>query len=552
MSVVISRRVERQAALKASWSKLARVIDALNKNVYVGSFGVFLGAGIATLNGRMISVALPDLRGALGFGVDEASWLTTAYNMAQMFIGPFSVFLGALLGPRRVLLYTATIFILCSILLPFSPNLRVMLSLQVISGLSSGTFYPLTLAYALVALPPRYVIYAIGVYAIDIVGVTSIATPLEAWYTEHLSWHWVFWQSAFLTPLMMLCIYLAIPHPPKRPGPKPAISWRGFLYGSLGLSLIYGALDQGERLDWLESGVIVGLLVTGAFLLVVTVVRRWLSPNPLVNPIFLVNRNTMILAACLFSFRFVMLAIAFLLPAVLAVNQNYRPLETGRVLLWLIGPLVLMGLIAARLMRRFDNRLVFASGFTVVAIACLMNAQLTSAWAGDNFFIPQIVIGSGLALAFTALVGSVIQNSFDSGALTNPMNILTYSAFIHTMRLFGGEAGTALMQRLISVREQFHSNMIGLRVEAGHWLTSERLGALAQGLSPNSAGAEEAQSRAALALGGQVRQQAYALAYSDGYVAIAFVAALAIILIACMKPMKIYFNENPPTPTREG
>ncbi|HEX8072256.1 MAG TPA: MFS transporter [Pyrinomonadaceae bacterium] len=543
MSVVMSQRADRQTMLNASRLNLARVVGALKQNVYVGTFGVFLGAGLATLNGRLIGVALPDLRGALGLGVDEASWLPTAYNMALMFIGPFSVYLGALLGPRRVLLYAATIFILCSLLLPFSPNLRVMLGLQVVSGLASGTFYPLTLTYALRALPPRFVIYAIGVYAIDIVGATSVGTSLAAWYVEHLSWHWVFWQSALLTPLMMLCIYLAIPRQPERQGPKPAISWRGFLYGSLGLSLLYGALDQGERLDWLESGVITGLLVTGIFLLGVTVVRRWLSPNPLVNPIFVVNRNTLILAACLFAFRFVLLAIAFLLPAVLAVNQHYRPLETGRVLLWLIAPLVLMGYIAARLMRRFDNRLVLAAGFTVLAIACLMNAQLTSAWAGDNFFIPQLVTGFGLALAFTALVGSFIQNAFDSGALTNPSNILIYSAFIHTVRLFGGEAGTALMQRLVAVREQFHSNMIGLHVEAGHWLTAERAGALAQALLPNSAGAEEAQARAALTLGGQVKVQAYALAYSDGYMAIAFIAALAVILIAFMKPLKIYFNE---------
>src|ERR1700741_2741343 len=246
-------------------SKLKALIASLNQNVYVGTFGVFLGAGIATLNGRLISVGLPDLGGAMGFGFDEASWIPTAYNIAQMFIGPFSVFLGAMLGARRVLLFSGSIFIVSSILLPFSPSLRVMLCLQVISGLSSGTFYPLTLAYALTALPVRYVIYAIGVYAMDIIGATRVGTSLVAWYTEHLSWHWIFWQSALLTPLMMLCIHLAIPRQPGRQGPKPAISWRGFLYGSLGLSLLYGALDQGERLDWLNSGVIVGLLVTGIF-----------------------------------------------------------------------------------------------------------------------------------------------------------------------------------------------------------------------------------------------------------------------------------------------
>jgi DHA2 family multidrug resistance protein len=528
-------------------SSLARTFAFLHQNPYVGTFGVFLGAGLATLNGRMISVGLPDLRGAMGFGFDEASWIPTAYNMALMFVGPFSVFLGALLGARRVLLFSGTIFILCSILLPFSPSLRVMLCLQVISGLTSGTFYPLTLSYALLALPMRYVIYGIGVYAMDIIGATSVGTPLVAWYTEHLSWHWIFWQSAFLTPLMMFCIYLAVPNPPKRPGPKPALNWRGFLYGSLGLSLIYGALDQGERLDWLNSGVIVGLLVTAAFLLAVTIIRRWFSPNPMVNPIFLVNRNTMLLAGTLFSFRFVMLAIAFVLPAVLGVTQQYRPLQTGTVLLWIIPPLIIMGLVAARLMRRFDNRLVFACGFTIVAVACVLNAQLTSAWAGDNFFVSQIVIGGGLGLAFVALVGSIVQNSFDTNALANPINILTYSAFIHCVRLFGGELGTAIMQRLVSVREKFHSNMIGLHVDGGNWLTSERLSAIAHGLFPDSTGSEEAQARAALIVGGQVKTQAYALAYSDAYLAIALVAALAIILIACLKPMKIIFDADSPT-----
>jgi len=390
----------------------------------------------------------------------------------------------------------------------------------------------------------RYVIYAIGVYAMDILGATCIGTPLVALYTAYLSWHWIFWQSALLTPLMLLCIFLALPQPPKRQGPKPALSWRGFLYGSLGLSLIYGALDQGERLDWLNSGVIVGFLVTAVFLLAVTIIRRWFSPNPMVNPIFLANRNTLILAASLFSFRFVLLGIAFLLPALLAVTQQYRPLETGRVLLWLIPPLIIMGYVAARLMRRFDNRLVLATGFTILALACLLNAQLTSAWAGENFFLTQIVMGFGLGIAFTALVGSIIQNVFASNALANPINVLTYSSFIHCVRLFGGEVGTALMQRLVSVREQFHSNMIGLHVDGGHWLTSERLAMIARGLLPNSAGSEEAQARAALVLGGQIKVQAYSLAYSDGYMAIALVAAVAVVLIAFMKPMKIIFDSN--------
>ena len=529
-------------------AKLVQALTVTKPNAYIGTLGVFLGAGIATMFGRLVSVGLPDLRGALGLGIDEASWIPTAYNMTLMFMGPFSVYLGAFLGARRVLLWTAPIFILASILLPFSPNLSVMLALQVIAGLSSGTFYPLTMSYALRSLPLRYSIYGIGVYSIDILAVTNIAVPLEGWFTNRLTWHWIFWFSALITPLMMLCIYRAIPHPPKRAGPKPSISWRGFLYASLGLSLIFGALDQGQRLNWLESGVIVAMLATGGFLLIAAIIRRWMSPNPLLNIAFLDNRNTLILAAGLFSFRFVLLAVAILIPAFLGAIQGYRPLETGRVLLWVAVPQVVTGIIAAWLMRRFDGRLIIAIGFALVAIACLMNAQLTSTWAGDNFWASQLVIAVGLSFTFVALVGLLIQQGAFTGAFSRPIDVLTYSAFIHMVRLFGGEIGTAFMQRFIAVREQLHSNLIGLHVDAAGWLSAERLTLLTGGVANASSGTDEAQQRAVVLLSGQVSQQAFTLAYMDGFMIIAWVCVGIMLLIALMRPMKILFDSSSSDP----
>jgi len=83
--------------------------------------------------------------------------------------------------------------------------------------------------------------------------------------------------------------------------------------------------------------------------------------------------------------------------------------------------------------------------------------------------------------------------------------------------------------------------MIGLHVDSGNWLVGDQTRMLIGGLSSGSSGPEDAQGRAALLLGGQVKLQALTLAYSDGYITIAFVAALVIVLIAIMKPMKIYF-----------
>src|SRR5580700_6957118 len=225
---------------------------------YVGILGVFLGAGIATLNARLLSVGLPDLRGVFGLGVDEGSWIPTALNMATMFSGVFVVFIASLIGPRRVLLPAAGIFTLATAVLPFAWGYPEILALTVIAGIASGTFYSLTMTFVLASLPKRLIIFGIAAYAADIVFVSNIASLAEGWYIEHLTWAWIFWTAAAATPVMFLCIYFGIP---RRPSAGPAASWRGFAYFSASLTLIYGSLDQGERLDWLNSGVIVAMLV---------------------------------------------------------------------------------------------------------------------------------------------------------------------------------------------------------------------------------------------------------------------------------------------------
>jgi len=518
---------------------------SVKPNPYIGTVGVMLGAGTVTLAGKLFSVGAPDLRVAFGLSVDEASWITTAFNMALMFMGPFSVYLGGLLGVRRVLIFSAAIFTIASILLPFSPNLTVLLFLLVIAGLTSGTFYPLTLSYALRSLPLGLVIYAIGVYSIDIVGSLTVATPLVAWYTEHLSWRWLFWNGAVMTPLMMLCIYRAIPNPPPSSGSRPSVSWRGFLYASAGFSLLFGALDQGQRLDWFHSGVIVAMTATGGFFLAAAAIRRWVSPNPLFKLPFVIKRNTLILSLVLFTFRFILLAIAFLIPAYLGAIQNYRPLETGRVLLWALVPQLVIGWFTVQFMRRLDGRLPLAMGFTFVGVACMLNAQLTSAWAGENFWWTQVVMAAGLSFTFVGVVGNIVQQALETGALQNPFHVLTYSAFIHGIRLFGGELGVAVMQRVVAVREQFHSNTIGLHVNVGNWLTDERITQLTGGLFSGSSGLEQAQSRALVALDGQIRQQAYTMAISDGFMVLACACIGILVMIALMKRTKIYFGPNP-------
>jgi MFS transporter, DHA2 family, multidrug resistance protein len=511
----------------------------------LGIFGVLLGAMIATCTGRLISVGLADLRGALHLGVDEASWIGTAFNAAMMFIGPFSVYLGGLLGARRVLLACASAFTLISLLLPFASSLPVMLTLLVLGGLTAGTFYPLTLSFVLRNLPMRYVLLGIAMYAMDIVFTTNFATSLEAWYMDHLSWHWIFWNSAVLTPIMMVLIYFGIPWQPM-PTPKegqPTPNWRGFLYASLGFALLYIALDQGQRLDWLHSGTIVGLIVSGSFLLLMTVVRRLRMPNPLINFRFLIRRNTLLLGVILIFFRFVMLATVVTIPSYLGSVKGYLPLQTGPVMLWVGLPQCICGLLAMYLLKYIDARLIMTVGFSLVAAACLMNSHLSSAWSGANFWLSQEIMAIGLAFAFNAMVGAIILEVVNSGAFSRPIDVLTFAGYFQTVRLFGGQIGVAFMQHFISVREQFHSNILGLGVQLGQQATDQRLVGLSAGMLTHSSGLAAATERAGEILGMQVKQQAFTLAITDSFMLVAWSVVCCLIVITCMAPVPTQYRQ---------
>jgi DHA2 family multidrug resistance protein len=511
----------------------------------LGVFGVLLGAMIATCTGRLISVGLNDLRGALHLGVDEASWIGTTYNAALMFIGPFSVYLGGLLGARRVLLACAGIFTVVSVLLPFAGKLPVMLILLVFAGLTAGTFYPLTLSFVLRNLPPRYALFGIAAYAMDIVFTTNFAHSLEAWYIDHLSWSWIFWNSAVLTPIMMVLVYFGIPWQPL-PQPKegqPRPNWRGFFYASLGFSLLYMALDQGQRLDWLNSGTIVALLVTGAFLLLVTVIRRLRMPNPLVNFTFLARRNTLLLGGVLIFFRFIMLATVVIIPSYLGSVKGYLPLQTGPVLLWVAVPQFLFGILAVYLLQYIDARLILSVGFALVAIACVMNAGLSPMWSGDNFWPSQLVMAVGFALSFNAMVGAIILEVLNTGALSRPIDVLTFAGYFQTVRLIGGEAGGAFMQHFVASREQFHSNILGLGIRLGVAPTSQRLLGLSAGVASRTVGSTNAMGRAAEILGLQVRQQAFTLAITDAFLLIAWSTVCCLLVIACMARVPVQYRQ---------
>ena len=279
-----------------------------------------MGAGIVTLTGRLITLGTSDLKGSLGIGFDDGAWIGSAFNIALMFIGPFTVYLGGLLGARRVLMIAASMFTLVCVFLPLVHSYGLLMATLALAGLTSGTFYPLTLTFALRNIPLRFLPFTLALYATFVDAAVNIAPSLYGLVREPLGFQWMFWIPAVLTPVMILCIYVGIPAASAAQRKGPAPSFAGFLYASAGFALLFAALDQGQRLDWWRSGLFNGLIAGAAIFLLCSLVRRLRMPNPLVDLPYLRQWNTQVLGFLLMLFRFCLLATIILIPQSLAVH----------------------------------------------------------------------------------------------------------------------------------------------------------------------------------------------------------------------------------------
>jgi DHA2 family multidrug resistance protein len=498
---------------------------------WFGLTAVLLGTFISTLNGRLSNFGLNDIRGAVHAGFDEGAWITTAQTAAQMVVLPVAIWLGGVYGARRVLMEVALAFAVISFLEPFAPNLPMLLALQFAGGMASGFFIPLTLSYVLRAMPPRYWAYGIALYALNLELSLNISASLEGWYIEHETWRWIFWQNVPLALGMAACFHFGTPPDPK-PAAVPKTDRFGLAASGIGFALIYAALDQGNRLDWLNSGLICGLLAAGLLLVVAFFVNEHLHPHPFINLKAALGPPLPRLLLLIAFLRLTILSTSFLIPQYLGAVRGFRALEVGGTLIWIAAPQLVVCPLAAVMLRRMDPRLVSSIGFILITLACIQVAHgLTPLWGSDQFLFSQLVQALGQSLALSGIVFFGILH-------LKPEDALTFGAAVQTARLLGGQIGTAFIATFVRVRSQIASNHIGQHVRVGDAGVLQRLHAYAAATG-HDVGPATADARADLVLGQVVRSAAATQGVIDGFIVIAGLTALALALVVAHKPAPI-------------
>src|SRR5712664_4163122 len=453
--------------------------------------------------------------------------LSTASIGSQIFIAPAVAWLATVFGLRRVLGTPSLVYAAISLAIPFVHDYTALIALSIMRGMLLGTFVPATLMIIFRNLPIRWWLPAIAIYSIRVGFALDSGTSLVGFYVDHWGWQWLYWQGVGIAPLMGLMVYLGTPREPVNRELLKDADWGGMLLLGTSVSMIYAGLDQGNRLDWLESGTVMALLLGGGALSIVFLINDTSVRQPCAHVNVLFSRNIGLSLVVILLYTLTSLSNSSLVPNFLAAVGQLRPEQTG-VLLFVYGALPMFVLVPVSifLLRHVDPRGVLIVGFSAFAAANLLGTQLTHDWALGDFAAIATLQSIGQAFTLLPIIILALSNS-------DPTRATSFAAYIQIMRLGGAEIGVALMGTWLRVREQIHSNFSGQHLANGGENVVRFLKQLADSFA--SHGAATAPARALGSLSALVQRESNVLAYIDGFWLTFWLAMAALFFVALIR-----------------
>src|SRR5271156_4254853 len=91
-----------------------------------------LASLLEIIDSSIVNVAIPTMMGNLGVTLDEVSWVSTGYMIANSIILPVAAWFGTRFGRKRYFTAAILIFTLASLLCGVAPNLPVLIAFRIV------------------------------------------------------------------------------------------------------------------------------------------------------------------------------------------------------------------------------------------------------------------------------------------------------------------------------------------------------------------------------------------------------------------------------------
>jgi EmrB/QacA subfamily drug resistance transporter len=405
--------------------------------------GLMAGMFLAALDQTIVATALPTIVGQLG-GLDHYAWVVTSYLLASTVSTPLWGKLGDLYGRKRFFQAAIIIFLVGSALSGVAQNLDELIGFRALQGLGAGGLIVGAQAIIGAVVSPRERGRYMGLMG-SVFAVASVAGPLAGgFFTDQLSWRWVFYINLPVGALALGIIAVALPARIERV--KHSIDYAGAaVLGAAVTALILALTWGGNTYAWL-SGVVLGLFAASVLLVAVFIAVERRAPEPLI-PLQLFSMPIFRVASMAGGVvGFAMFGAITFLPLFLQTVHGAGATASGLQMIPIMAAMLTMSIWSGRRISvtgRYRAYPIAGTMIMTVGIFLLSRLGITSPyWVAAIY---MALVGAGLGLTMQVMVLAV-QNSVRYAELGTATSSATF------FRAIGGSIGVAVFGAIFTNR----------------------------------------------------------------------------------------------------
>jgi DHA2 family multidrug resistance protein len=514
-------------------------------NPWIVAMTVTLATFMEVLDSSIANVALPHIAGGLGATQDEATWVLTAYLVANAIILPAGAYMTTFIGRKKFYMICVALFGISSALCGFAPSLPILIFCRILQGVGGGGLAPSEQAILADTFPPEKRGQAFAMYGLAVVCAPAIGPTLGGYITDNFDWRWIFFLNV---PICLISLFLTsriVEDPPwvkkqVEQSQKGGIKLDFLGFGLLGLTFgsLEFILDKGQEDDWFSSKLITFFTVA---MVVAFVSMIWWElkqlrdgHRPILNLTLFKRRNFSISFLLMFVLGFSLYGTTILIPQFVQTLLGYTAELAGLVLSPAGLMMMCMMPIVGILVGKVDPRKLIAYGFVMLTLSLITMHTLNLGVSYGYLVFVRCFQASGLAFLFIPIntisyIGVKQSENNDVSGLTN------------LARNIGGSVGTAFVATMLTRRTANHETHMVRNLTSGNQAFMNRVAKLkgmfgghTSGNPMTGTGSHTAQAY----LYNELHRQAAMLAYLD-------IIQYMAVFCACMLPL-LFFIPRPP------
>ena len=474
------------------------------------SFGTLMG----TIDASIINVAIPNIRGSVGATLEEITWISTGFALANVLVMPLTAFLGRMFGQKRVYMFCLALFLLGSALCGMAHTLGALVIFRVLQGFGAGALQPTEQAILRQTFPPEEQGMAMALFALAVMVGPAVGPTLGGWIVDNYSWPWIFFINLPVGALGLFMVYRFVHEAPDileanraaAANQRKNLDWIGITLMCVGLAALQYMLEEGQRDDWFDSKLIIACAVVAVIALVAFVWRELTAKAPVVN-LSLFKDKVFLSGTLISGVMFAMLmANMFLLPVFMEEMLGFSAIQSGIALFPRTLVMIIIVPMVGKLYNHLSPRLMVGFGIIMVSYGSYLMASFTLQTGTHQIVWSLVMQGIGFAFLFVPLT-TVALSSIPRHQMTDATGLNSL------IRQIGGSIGLAIFANSLSTSTTVAKASIANHLSRGEPHVFERLMAMSHALQAHGMDAASARTGALKMLVGTASQQAAVLGF---------------------------------------